>query len=212
MMSEHFIGALTQLRSRHAFNPYTDHCGKHDAPDAPALRRCNLRLVLDAATSTGIDSIWVARDLGYRGGRRTGLALTDEAHLAAHSELYGRLPLAKATRGPVVAERTSKVIWNALRRVDRPVFLWNVFPLHPHEPEDPMSNRVHTRAERQSATHLIDWLVSALRPREIVAIGKDAASALQDCGIHPLTVRHPSYGGQREFLDGIADAYGASMP
>jgi hypothetical protein len=202
-----FMNALTGMRSRHAFNPYTDACDEHDAPDAPAVRRRNLRLVLDAAIATGVDSIWVARDLGYRGGRRTGLALTDEAHLGAHAKLYGHLPLAKATRGPVVAELTAKVVWAALREVNRPVFLWNVFPLHPHAPGDSMSNRPHTRAERQSSSHLISWLVSSLQPRTIVAIGKDAAAALQEGDVRPLTVRHPSYGGQRDFADGIAAAY-----
>lgn len=208
MTPDEFIDALTGLRSRHAFNPYTDACQDHDAADAPAVRRRNLRLVLEAATAMGVDLIWVARDLGYRGGRRTGLALTDEAHLGAHAGLYGRLPLAKATRGPVVAELTAKIVWAALREVGRPVFLWNVFPLHPYAPGDPMSNRAHTRAERQSSLHLISWLVSTLQPRMIVAIGKDAAAALQESGVRPVTVRHPSYGGQREFTEGIANAYG----
>jgi hypothetical protein len=202
-----FMNTLTSLRSRHAFNPYTDLCVEHDGPDAPTVRRRNLRLVLEAAIATGVDSIWVARDLGYRGGRRTGLALTDEAHLGAHAKLYGRLPLAKATRGPVVAEQTAKVVWVALKEVNRPVFLWNVFPLHPYAPGDPMSNRPHTRAERQSSLHLISWLISRLQPRTIVAIGKDAAGALQESGIRPVTVRHPSYGGQRDFADGIVAAY-----
>jgi Uracil DNA glycosylase superfamily len=210
--SDDFIDALTGLRSRHAFNPYTDACETHDATDAPAIRRSNLRLVLEAARATGVDSIWVARDLGYRGGRRTGLALTDEAHLAAHAMLYGRLPLAKATRGPVVAELTAKVVWAALKQVRRPVFLWNVFPLHPYAPGDPMSNRPHTRAERLSSAPLISWLVSTLQPRTIVAIGKDAATALQEGGVRPVIVRHPSYGGQREFLDGIVNAYGLARP
>jgi len=33
----------------------------------------------------GSNTIWMGRDLGYRGGRRTGLALTDEAHLPLFS-------------------------------------------------------------------------------------------------------------------------------
>ena len=208
MTPDDFINALISLRSPHAFNPYTDACEEHDGPDAPAVRRRNMRLVLDAAIVTGVDSIWVARDLGYRGGRRTGLALTDEAHLGAHAKLYDRLPLAKATRGPVVAELTAKVVWAALKEIGKPVFLWNVFPLHPHAPGDPLTNRAHTRAERQSSSHLISWLVSSLQPRTIVAIGKDAAAALQESGLRPVTVRHPSYGGQRDFRDGIAAAYG----
>ena len=116
-------------------------------------------LVLEAALSSGVDSFWIARDLGYRGGRRTGLALTDEVHLAAHGGLYGDLPLA---RGPAVAERTASTIWQVLRSLDRPVFLWNVFPFHPHEHRDAMSNRCHTRAERLACRPLLIWLLEAL--------------------------------------------------
>jgi hypothetical protein len=206
--SDEFVNALTHLRSPHAFNPYTDSCDEHDTPDAAAIRRRNLRLLLQAAITAGVDSVWIARDLGYRGGRRTGLALTDEVHLGAHATLYGSLPLAKATRGPMVAEATAKVIWGTLRKVGKPVFLWNVFPLHPYVAGDPMSNRPHTRAERRSASHLISWIISSLQPRKIVAIGGDAAAALAEAGVSPVIVRHPSYGGQRAFAAGIAAAYG----
>jgi hypothetical protein len=65
-----FIDALAALRFSDTFNPYTDACPDHDGVDAPHIRRENLRLVLEAALAGGVDSIWIARDLGYRGGRR----------------------------------------------------------------------------------------------------------------------------------------------
>lgn len=212
MTVESFLDGLVALRSCHAFNPYRDVCEVHDSTNGPEIRRRNLRLVLHAAMEHHVETLWVARDLGYRGGRRTGLALTDEAHLASHGSLYGRLPLEKATRGPLMAERTAKVVWSAICEVDRPVFLWNVFPLHPHAPGDPLSNRCHTRAERNSSAHLLQWLVDALRPKTIVAIGGDAAAALADFQVPAIAVRHPSYGGQREFLAGIATAHGLAHP
>ena len=100
MNTAQFVETLAELSFKDAFNPYADACGDFDRDDAPAIRRTNLKLVLDAAIESKVDSIWIARDLGYRGGRRTGLALTDEAHLNDHSTLYGNLPLARATRGP----------------------------------------------------------------------------------------------------------------
>lgn len=196
-----FIESLAALRFEHAFNPYADACPDQDGDNAPAIRRTNLALVLEAALAMGTDSVWIARDLGYRGGRRTGLALTDEVHLSAHSKLYGSLPLARATRGPVVAERTATVIWQVLRSVNRPVFLWNVFPLHPHAAGDPFSNRCHTRSEREACRPILVWLLEALRPKTVFAIGRDAQSALQDLRVSAEPVRHPSYGGHREFAE-----------
>lgn len=203
-----FVTALAELRFENVFNPYSERCDVHDLDDAPAIRRRNLGLVLEAALSQGVESFWIARDLGYKGGRRTGLALTDEAHLGAHADIFGMPRLSRATRGQAVAERTASTIWNVLSDLERPIFLWNVFPLHPHGHNQPMTNRCHTRAERQACRPLLAWLLSAMKPRTIVAIGRDAQSALADLDIGAIAVRHPSYGGQTEFLKGVRDHYG----
>ncbi|WP_271592350.1 uracil-DNA glycosylase [Bradyrhizobium sp. CCBAU 65884] len=210
MNSSVFVKKLASLHFKDAFNPYSDGCKEFDRHDAPRIRRENLQLVIDAALKISVDSLWIARDLGYRGGRRTGLALTDEAHLYDHSHLYGDLPLKRATRGPVVVERTAKVVWQTLKLIDRPVFLWNVFPLHPHEPNDPQSNRCHTRAEREACRPLLRWLIASLQPKVVVAIGRDAELALADMGIATSGVRHPSYGGQADFVHGMCSTYGLS--
>ena len=208
--AELFVHRLASLSFDCAFNPYSEACPTHDEPEAPVIRRRNLTLVLDAAIAGGVSSIWIARDLGYRGGRRTGLALTDEVNLAAHGKLYGTLPLARATRGPAMGERTAKVIWQVLTDLKRPIFLWNVFPLHPHESGDPLSNRCHTRAERKSCRPLLLWLLEKINPRSVVAIGHDAQLALAEINVKACKVRHPSYGGQAEFVAGIAELY--SLP
>lgn len=205
-----FVEQLAVLRFDNVFNPYADACPDCDDGNAAATRRRNMELVLEAALLKRVESIWIARDLGYRGGRRTGLALTDEVHLSWHSALFGTPPLARATKGPAVAERTAKTVWQMLRAINRPIFLWNVFPLHPHEPDDPMSNRCHTRPERDACRPLLVWLLDALQPRNIVAIGRDAHGALEDLGVSAMPVRHPSYGGQAEFIGGLATLYGLS--
>lgn len=202
-----FVNRVAELSFDSTFNPYAEACAEHDGADAPAIRRRNLSLVLDAAISHGVDSLWIARDLGYR-GRRTGLALTDEVHLGAHASLFGTPPLTRATRGPAVAERTATIIWQVLKHLDQPIFLWNVFPLHPHERGDPMSNRCHTRSERQACRPLLMRLLDMLQPKTIVAIGRDAQIALADLGVDANKVRHPSYGGQAEFIAGTCDLYG----
>jgi hypothetical protein len=203
-----FVSQLAALEFDSVFNPYAQACSDHDDGDAPAVRRRNLSLVLEAAITVGVDSLWIARDLGYRGGRRTGLALTDELHLGAHASLFNSAPLARSTRGPAMAERTAKVIWQALGAVQRPIFLWNVFPLHPFERGDPMSNRCHTRAERHACRHLLMWLLETLQPKTVLAIGRDAQAALADLDVAARQVRHPSYGGQAEFLEGVRAHYG----
>ncbi|MBB2831714.1 UNVERIFIED_ORG: hypothetical protein GGD51_001830 [Rhizobium esperanzae] len=151
--------------------------------------------------------MWVARDLGYRGGRRTGLALTDEIHLADHSSMMNVNQLQRATVGPLSSERTAQVIWQILNAIKQPVFLWNVFPLHPHAGEDGMTNRAHTKPEAAACKFLLEWLIEKLCPSKVIAVGRDAQNALDQMGFNALAVRHPSYGGQTDFLSSMRTYY-----
>lgn len=203
-----FVRALADIRLASVFNPYADVCEVHDRPNAAAVRRRGLRGYLEAALNLGIDTIWMGRDLGYRGGRRTGLALTDEQHLAVFCTVYPGTDASKATVGPIVAERTAAEIWSVLARVDLPPLLWNVFPFHPHEPGDAFTNRRFTRGELAAVDELNRELIGWLGIRRIVAIGQDAASYAERFGVEVNCVRHPSYGGITDFRNGMAALYG----
>jgi hypothetical protein len=206
--AQDFVRLVAGLKFDHSFNPYSDTCPEIDRPEAALSRRHNLQAVVEAALKNKVRSIWIARDLGYRGGRRTGLALTDEVHLAHHARLLGTGPLSKSTHGHPIAERTATVIWQMLLKIKEPIFLWNIFPLHPHNPGDPMSNRCHTKSERISSRHVLDRLMELLKPDFVLAIGRDSQAALGELGIDARTVRHPSYGGQTEFIQGVSLQYG----
>lgn len=203
-----FADALAQTHLPSVFNPYADFCPTHDRSDAARVRRRNLVRCLDAAIEAHVDTIWIARDLGYRGGRRTGVPLTDEVHLNQAAALMGGIALDRATRGPAVAERTAAIVWSVLTKIGEPAVLWNIFPLHPHEADDPFSNRCHTRAEREATWPLLTALIAMIKPRRIVAIGRDAGLALENIDIPVEVVRHPSYGGQAEFISGVSQIYG----
>lgn len=205
-----FVDALANTRLPSVFNPYSDICPIHDRDDASEVRRENLRMFIEAAIDARVDTMWIARDLGYRGGRRTGVPLTDEIHLDSAGALLGGIPLHRATQGPVVAERTAAIVWRVLATIGTPAVLWNIFPLHPHEENDPFSNRCHTRREREATAPLLHALISLIKPRRIVAIGRDAHLALSEMELPVIPVRHPSYGGQAEFIDGVYRLYGVA--
>jgi uracil-DNA glycosylase len=208
---KHFAAALAKMNLPSVFNPYGDCCPVHDRPDAASLRKRNLVRFLEAAIDSRVNTIWIARDLGYRGGRRTGIPLTDEIHLASAATLLGGVTLNRATHGPVVAERTAAIVWSLLSKIGEPTVLWNIFPFHPHEAEDPFSNRCHTRREREATWPLLIALIAMIRPERIVAIGRDAGMALAGVDVPVRMVRHPSYGGQAEFIAGILNIYGMAQ-
>lgn len=209
MQPEQFVQALAGLEFENTFNPYTDTCAVHDLTSAPVMRAEVLRSVLEAATLSELDAIWIGRDLGYRGGRRTGLALTDDVHIHAHAQRWG-VTADRPTSGEAIAERTAAFVWKLLSKISAPIFLWNVFPLHPHEPENPFSNRTHNARERKAGQEVLWQLILLLQPRRLVAIGNDAANVAGKfrTGTEVMRVRHPSYGGQSQFASEVCALYG----
>ncbi|CAM5507476.1 uracil-DNA glycosylase [Eoetvoesiella caeni] len=209
-----FVEAVSSLQFENCFNPYSDRCELHDRRDAPRRRAAALSALLRCASEKPVDAIWIGRDLGYRGGRRTGLALTDDVHMSQHAKRWDiDLAPERPTVGDAVAERTAAVIWGMLEHIDARIFLWNVFPLHPHESGDPFTNRQHNARERRAGEELLQQLIVLLRPSRIIAIGNDAAAAAHRItdGLPVICVRHPSYGGQTQFQGQITDLYGHSI-
>jgi hypothetical protein len=209
MTPAELVGVIADINLENAFNPYADRCDVFDKPHAPMLRRKLLSDILNNAITREIDALWIGRDLGHRGGRRTGMALTDDVHMIAHASRWG-LEVSRPTIGQPVAERTASMVWDILSAVPAPIFLWNVFPLHPHEPGRPFTNRAHSSHERGVGEDILALLIETLRPRRLIAIGNDAAvSAIRIAaeGQQVVHVRHPSYGGHKEFLAGMTDIY-----
>lgn len=208
MNAVQFVKTLKSLNFENTFNPYSNTCEIFDTVDAASQRAEILLEMLEAASKSKVDAIWIARDLGHRGGRRTGLALTDDVHIEAHAKRWG-VKAKRATKGSAVAERTSAIIWSMLSRINENIFLWNVFPLHPHEENEPFSNRLHNKFERAAGEELLENLISLLNPKRLIAIGNDAEKTAMRIsnGIPVYKVRHPSYGGHIQYTSQITQLY-----
>jgi hypothetical protein len=209
MTVNEFVDELSSISLPNVFNPYRDVCDFSDHVASPYLRCSNLTLFLNTILEREVRSIWLGRDLGYRGGRRTGIALTDEFHLTALQDTFGIFGVVKATTDheEPLKERTASEVWKMLTVIGQPVLLWNVFPFHPFDEDDPLSNRKHTAQEfdlcRQILTTIFDWL----KPETVIALGADAEAAVLNIGRKCERVRHPSYGGQTDFAQSICKIY-----
>ena len=173
--AEDFVGRLQGLKSEDAFNPYSDECEKHDLNGAPEWRRENFRAVIESAEARGVEDMWVGLAPGPHGARRTGLALTDEPHLQTHLQRWGL----KAENYPTKtkdthSELTAGIVWSVLSPIKETVFLWNVFPLHPHNRGKPCSIRNYRSREREEGKVLLGELVAKLKPKRIITLGNDA--------------------------------------
>ena len=204
-----FVERLAGLRFENAFNPYADVCPCYDLPEAPTLRRDALTSVIGRAHERGVDSLWVGEAPGHLGARRTGLAFTDNYALQAHGERWG-VELKRATREQGREELTAKAVWGELRRIkEKKVFLWNAFPLHPHEPGEPFRNRKPNAEELAAGRELLGELIVALNPSLLVAIGRPANESTRKVAPERevVPVRHPSRGGQPKFAVAIQGLY-----
>ena len=208
MNKDIFLRDIQRYQSDRVFNPYLDVCDLYDSPNSPKIRLKNLRNLLDSFLACETDSLWIGRDLGYKGGRRTGIAFTDEAHLMSASKKWN-VYLEKATKGENFTERTATNIWRFVNQIDQKIFMWNVFPFHPHEANNPYSNRNHVAKERNDGMDFLDTLAKLIKPKRIVAIGNNAYAC--SCKIFPSAdvykVRHPSYGGENIFSKQITKIY-----
>lgn len=213
MTVNEFVDELSLISLPNVFNPYRDVCILSDHPASPSLRRQNLTFFLNAMLRHEIRSLWLGRDLGYRGGRRTGIALTDEFHLDVLQHTLGVFGIVKATLDDsAVKERTATEVWKLLSTIKQPVLLWNAFPFHPFDQDDPLSNRRHTAQEFEACRHILTTLLDWLKPTTVVALGADAEAALLAVGCECVRVRHPSYGGQTDFAREISRIYSLPSP
>lgn len=208
MTPKEFVRRLAELHTPNTFNPYSEICDVFDLKDAHKIRKQLLFEILTKASKVEIDAIWIGRDLGHRGGRRTGLALTDEVNASAHARRWS-LDAQKTTKGALTSERTASVIWDMLNQIQSNIFLWNVFPLHPFEGGKPFSNRSHNTTEKKLGEAILFELINLLKPTRLIAVGNDASSSSikLEKTASVLKVRHPSYGGQNIFIDQISIAY-----
>jgi hypothetical protein len=199
-----FVEMVASLHLDNCFNPYVERYAPFDIEDAPAIRLANLTHVLGSAATSGVNDLWFGLELGHKGGRRTGLAMTDDTHLSAHGKRFNvEDRLRHATHAGPVKEITAGIVWEALDDIERSVFLWNVVPVHPHRPNEPLSNRRHTPTERSACFAQLEALIQLVRPKRLVAIGNHASLALTRFKYHHVLVRHPAYGGKHDFLKQI---------
>jgi uracil-DNA glycosylase len=188
--------------------------GQDDAENT--VRRRNLERYLRQLAERGPKVLLVGEAPGYRGMRITGVPFTNTAILRDGIRHFGLLgeqngyEIPEAPPG-VAAEPTATVLWQTLVELDFLPALWSAFPLHPHRPGEPLSNRTPTG--REAAEWSWSWraLQEALGIERVVAVGNIAAASLTRSGYRVPRVRHPAHGGKVRFASGLRDLLDAGL-
>jgi uracil-DNA glycosylase len=204
-MARRFDRFVDEL-SRVALSPRA--CNQYARDEAAnAIRRRNLRRYLEQLDAIGPRLMLVGEAVSYRGGRLTGIPFVSESlMLCGVGDVLGECNgFRRATTTPKPStEASATMVWATIRHLEPLPLLWNAFPFHPHADGNPFSNRLPTAGELAIGQHFIESLLRLFPIERVAAIGNAAASSLTRLGVEHVKVRHPSQGGKRKFVDGMA--------
>jgi hypothetical protein len=187
---------LSRARIGTTFNQFRE-VGPDDVPGAPAIRLANLRHYLEERA--GADILAIGEAAGYQGARWSGIAFTSERDLARWGLPYRGT---STTRKGGWSEPSGTIVHGLLEELgaERRVILWNTVPLHPHQLDEPLSNRRPTHSEIAAGAVFAERLIDIVRPRLLVGVGRVAADAVGDRAVY---VRHPAQAGATAFRLGM---------
>jgi len=191
-----FVLRLSKKRNTSVIkNPYLD----------PTLAN-NLSVYLHAINQLpGKPILLVGEALGFKGGMLTGIPFSS-GQLFERSEH----PFLKKIRPDIVlhdteSENTATMVWEYLTDRQITPLCWNAFPFHPHPKGNKHKNRAPTIKEVASGARYLKALQSIFRIDTIIGVGNKGArcarNSFPDKNID--AVRHPSYGGKRDFIKGL---------
>jgi len=198
------------VRSRNAIERFTEALSRVELSDRAtnqyargdrynAIRRSNLQRYLEGIGQPRM--LLVGEAPSYRGGRLTGIAFTSETIMLRHLGSEFR----KATPGPTLStEASATMVWATIACIEPRPLLWNAFPFHPFVRGNPFTNRAPTSEELGIGAPFVESLMQLFPIDTVIAIGNLASRSLERLGIAHEKVRHPSQGGKKKFVDGMA--------
>lgn|SRR5690606_2253908 len=156
--------------------------------------------------------LMVGEALGYKGGRLTGIPFSC-------GDMYSRFnhPLLLELKSKFIltsqeSENTATMVWEYLTEKQQTPLFWNAFPFHPYQVRRPKTNRAPTAKEIQQGSRYLQQLADIFQPTTIAGIGRKGQLAAQKAfPNHAIQrIRHPSFGGKREFIEGMNALFNAN--
>ena len=156
----------------------------------------------------------VGEAAGHKGCKYSGIPFTSEKTVISnpffsflHKDLIYQDLL---SRSKVNTENSATIVWDVIEQLPHVPFLWNAFPFHPHKKNNLSSNRTPTKQELELGGEYLNFIIDFLKPIKIIAVGQKSFSALKKLSIVSTPVRHPSFGGKKNFELGVLNAIGSA--
>lgn len=200
-MFEEFINSLKQVENTAEFtNQYYNGTANND------ITTNNLRLYLNYMLKQEPKFLFVGEAPGYKGCRITGIPFTSEYILTQNygngifgtENGYETINVAKPNKEP-----TATIVWEIFNKKKILPCFWNAFPFHSYNEGNMQSNREPEEKELAIGLKYFLELKNILKIKKTIAIGKVSYNLLKNNNIHCEYIRHPSYGGKNEFIEGL---------
>jgi hypothetical protein len=214
-----FVRLLRRSARGAVFNPWWQMDEQNDIDrNAAEIRRKHLILYLRKRLGKANVTI-IGEALGYRGGHFSGIPMTSERMLLGKQpDIVAPLQIisgikprrtSKPEKCPDgFSEPTATIVWGTLLRLGlkpNEFVLWNAFPWHSFDPRRGLlSNRRPNKSEQQAGLPVLKAFLELFPCDQIVALGKIAATQLEQLGFNAHCVRHPASGGAKLFRQQIA--------
>lgn len=185
--------------AKHAnlFNQYNQSHPHIDKPNAHMIRRKNL-LRYVRQLQQPIRNMFIGIAPGYAGCRFSGIPFTSEHKLIGNNKAdFFDAGYEISSNVALKPEMTATKLWTILDEVDSRIlsrtFMWNLIPYHPHEGDDPLTNRDPSKEEIEDFKEICQKIVEMLKPKNIITFGRTPERILTKIlGREVTYVKHPS--------------------
>lgn len=191
-----FVLSLTKKRNTSLIsNPYLN----------PDLAN-NLKLYLNAVhESQDKPVLLVGEALGFKGGKLTGIPFSSGQIFERFEHPFLQQIAGELRLDTIESENTATIVWEYLTKRQITPLCWNAFPFHPHPKGLKHKNRAPTTKEIASGARYLKKLQSIFQSEIIIGVGNKGAQCAKKAfpDKEVIAVRHPSYGGKADFIDGL---------
>jgi len=164
----------------------------------------NLKTFIEYLLQYNSDVLLIGEAPGYKGCRLTGIPFTSGNVINASKHDIFRDIGSKLVLPKIISENTATILWQFLD-ISKPVpILWNAFPFHPHQNGNSESNRKPTKLEIEEGKIYLELIFKLFKPKRLCSLGRVGESILKELFSKKITyIRHPSYGGKKDFIEGM---------
>jgi len=196
-----FVSSLSKKRNTSIVsNPYLD----------PDLAH-NLIVYLHAIYQKPTKSVLlVGEALGFKGGKLTGIPFSSGQIFERFEHPFLKEIADQIKLREIESENTATIVWEYLTAKQVTPLCWNAFPFHPHPKGCKNKNRAPSAKEVATGARYLKTLQSIFENETIIGVGNKGAHCARKAfpSKEVFTVRHPSYGGKAEFVQGLDQILG----